>query len=98
VGRAEIQYAGWGRRSASVIWRARDRADSEKVEALAGAVRNYGNALTLAEDLYARGLRSFLEVLDAEQSLYSNQDSLASAEGQVLKDIVTMFRALGGGW
>jgi outer membrane protein, multidrug efflux system len=43
-------------------------------------------------------LRSFLEVLDAEQSLYSNQDSLASAEGQVLKDIVTMFRALGGGW
>ena len=74
------------------------RADRQKVDRLAGAVSDYANALRLAKDLYARGLTSFLDVLEAEQSLYSNQDSLVSAKGQVLKDIVAIFKALGGGW
>ncbi len=74
------------------------RADRQKVDRLASAVSDYANALGLAKDLYARGLTSFLDVLEAEQSLYGNQDSLASAKGQVLKDVVTIFKALGGGW
>lgn len=74
------------------------RADRQKVDRLAGAVADYTNALALAKDLYARGLTGFLDVLEAEQSLYSHQDSLASAKGQVLKDVVTIFKALGGGW
>lgn len=74
------------------------RADRQKVDRLAGAVSDYANAFRLAKDLYARGLTSFLDVLEAEQSLYSNQDSLVSAKGQVLKDIVAIFKALGGGW
>ncbi|WP_422035397.1 efflux transporter outer membrane subunit [Reyranella sp.] len=74
------------------------RADRQKVVTLATAVANYGLALKLAKDLYSRGLTSFLDVLEAEQSLYSNQDSLAVVEGQVLKDIVAIFKGLGGGW
>lgn len=74
------------------------RADRQKVDKLGGAVSDYANALKLAKDLYVRGLTSFLDVLEAEQSLYSNQDSLATAKGQVLKDVVTIFKALGGGW
>lgn len=74
------------------------RADRQKVVTLTSAVANYGSALKLAKDLYSRGLTSFLDVLEAEQSLYSNQDSLAVVEGQVLKDIVAIFKGLGGGW
>jgi NodT family efflux transporter outer membrane factor (OMF) lipoprotein len=74
------------------------RADRQKVETLSRAVKYYADALALAKDLYSRGLTGFLDVLEAEQSLYSNQDSLVSAEGQVLKDVVTVFKALGGGW
>ena len=71
------------------------RADRQKVDRLASAVSDYANALGLAKDLYARGLTSFLDVLEAEQSLYGNQDLLASAKGQALKDVVTIFKALG---
>jgi multidrug efflux system outer membrane protein len=74
------------------------RADRQKVVTLTTAVANYISALRLSKDLYSRGLTSFLDVLEAEQSLYSNQDSLAAAEGQVLKDIVAIFKGLGGGW
>lgn len=74
------------------------RADRQKVSALTSAVANYNAALKLAKDLYGRGLTSFLDVLEAEQSLYSNQDTLAVAEGQVLKDVIAIFKALGGGW
>lgn len=74
------------------------RADRQKAERLSGAVKDYADALRLAKDLYARGLTSFLDVLEAEQSLYGNQDSLTSADGQALKDVVTIFKALGGGW
>ncbi len=74
------------------------RADRQKVATLASAVANYRAALRLAKDLYGRGLTNFLDVLEAEQSLYSNEDALAAAEGQVLKDVIAIFKALGGGW
>ena len=74
------------------------RADRQKVATLKSAVSNYSSALKLAKDLYSRGLTSFLDVLEAEQSLYSNQDSLAVVEGQVLKDLIAIFKGLGGGW
>jgi outer membrane protein TolC len=54
--------------------------------------------LRLSKELYARGLTGFLDVLDAERSLYGNLDSLASAQGQCVKDVVTIFKTLGGGW
>ena len=74
------------------------RADRQKVVALSAAVANYASALQLSKDLYGRNLASFLDVLEAEQSLYTNQDSLVVVEGQLLKDIVGIFKGLGGGW
>jgi outer membrane protein, multidrug efflux system len=74
------------------------RADREKRAFLVRAVAGYARALALAKELYARGLTSFLDVLEAEQSLHSNRDSLVSLEGQIQKDLVGLFKALGGGW
>ena len=74
------------------------RTDCRKRDSLSQAVARYADALRLSKELYVRGLTGFLDVLDAERSLFSNQDSLANAQGQCVKDVVTIYKALGGGW
>jgi multidrug efflux system outer membrane protein len=55
-------------------------------------------ALALARRRYEVGLSSYLDLLDAERSLFSAELSLAQAQGQVATAAVTLYRALGGGW
>jgi NodT family efflux transporter outer membrane factor (OMF) lipoprotein len=70
----------------------------ERVAALRDAVRAEEKAVRIAKDLYAQGLADFLTVLDAERSLYASEDALASGEGSVATSLVTLYKALGGGW
>ena len=55
-------------------------------------------AADLSLQLYTAGLRDFRDVLDAQRSLLTLQDSLASSSATVSSDLVRLFRALGGGW
>lgn len=55
-------------------------------------------ALELAHDLYARDLVSFLEVLDAERSLFTAQDQRLQSQASVLTSLVSLYKSLGGGW
>jgi outer membrane protein TolC len=55
-------------------------------------------AADLSLQLYTAGLRDFREVLDAQRSLLSLQDSLASSGAGVSTDLVRLYKALGGGW
>jgi NodT family efflux transporter outer membrane factor (OMF) lipoprotein len=55
-------------------------------------------AVRLSDDLYKKGLASFLEVLDAQQNLYATQAELARSEAGVSLALVALYRALGGGW
>ena len=55
-------------------------------------------AVELAEDLYRKGLASFLEVLEAQRSLYAAQAEVARSEAAVTLDLVSLYKALGGGW
>ena len=55
-------------------------------------------SVNLAEDLYRKGLASFLEVLDAQRALYAAQSSLAQSEAVVTLNLVALYKALGGGW
>jgi outer membrane protein TolC len=48
--------------------------------------------------LYRTGLVDFLNVLDAERSLFEEQDRLLESRGRVAKNLVRVYRALGGGW
>jgi multidrug efflux system outer membrane protein len=52
----------------------------------------------LAHDLYQKGLGSFLNVLDAERSLYQTEDQLVDSERAVSANLVALYKALGGGW
>lgn len=52
----------------------------------------------LSQALYTQGSDSFLEVLDAQRSLYSAQQSLISLELSEQVNRVTLYKVLGGGW
>ncbi len=47
---------------------------------------------------YQGGTREFTSVLTAEQNLYQAQSNLVTALGNVSTGLVSIFRALGGGW
>jgi NodT family efflux transporter outer membrane factor (OMF) lipoprotein len=55
-------------------------------------------ALDLGRSRYNDGVADFLTVLDAERSLLQNEQQLAQSTTNVALDLVTLFKALGGGW
>ena len=55
-------------------------------------------AVDLAEDLYRKGLASFLEVLEAQRELYGAQVQLAQSDAALSLSLVALYKALGGGW
>ena len=48
--------------------------------------------------LFRAGVDNYLPVLTAEQTLYSAQQTLLSLEQAQLANLVTLYKALGGGW
>jgi NodT family efflux transporter outer membrane factor (OMF) lipoprotein len=55
-------------------------------------------ALDLGRSRYNDGVADFLTVLDAERNLLQNEQQLAQSTTNVALDLVTLFKALGGGW
>lgn len=55
-------------------------------------------AFKLSLDLYKQGLSPFQNVLDAQRSLLSYENSLVQAQGYSLLCLIQMYQALGGGW
>jgi NodT family efflux transporter outer membrane factor (OMF) lipoprotein len=55
-------------------------------------------SLELVLTQYRAGLADFQNVLDTERSLLLRQDDLATSEGVVIKNLIDLYRALGGGW
>ncbi|MHA6203623.1 efflux transporter outer membrane subunit [Dyella soli] len=53
---------------------------------------------SLSRDLYEGGYTSYLEVLDAERSLFNAQLTQSSLQAQRLNEIVSLYKALGHGW
>ena len=72
--------------------------EQERRQSLVEAVAANRKAVELASRLYTDGQVEFLNVLDAERSLYASEDALAQSTGQVLTGQVALFKALGGGW
>ena len=52
----------------------------------------------LANDLYTQGLVPFLNVLDAQRTLYTSESDLAVSEASLASNLVALYKALGGGW
>ncbi|PDT88839.1 RND transporter [Bradyrhizobium sp. Y36] len=65
---------------------------------LTEAAKNYREAARLSRSLFETGSASFIDVLDAERSLYSAEDSLIQSKVSAAKDYISLAKALGGGW
>jgi outer membrane protein TolC len=52
----------------------------------------------LAQDQYTSGLIDFQAVLDSQRSVRTFQDQLAQSKGQVTINLISLYKALGGGW
>jgi hypothetical protein len=46
---------------------------------------------------WRRGIGRFLKVLDAERSLYRADEALAHSQAMVTQNLITLYKALGGG-
>lgn len=53
---------------------------------------------TMTRALYRSGLSDYLDVIDAERSLYQSQMSHVNLVVQQYINYVTLCKALGGGW
>ncbi len=62
------------------------------------AVSASQRAVDLVETQYLSGLTNFQNFLDSQRSLFRQQDELAESAGQVRNNLITLNRALGGGW
>lgn len=84
----------------------REAADSLFAHRKAGEIRNERSQLVksltdvsrVAKERFQGGASSYLEVLDAERSLFSAELDLADARRDQLLAVVQAYRALGGGW
>ena len=62
------------------------------------AVKSSAESLRLANQLYANGLSNFINVLDAERSLYQAQDALVQSDRTISANLIALYKSLGGGW
>ena len=73
------------------------RADRQ-VASLERQVNQLQKAADLAMDRYTHGLTNSLDVLDPQRSLNSAQDSVVQSRAAVNIGLVSLYKALGGGW
>jgi NodT family efflux transporter outer membrane factor (OMF) lipoprotein len=72
--------------------------EQERHRALLHAVESDQLAVQLANELYQKGLTSFLNVLESQQALYQAQSNLVSSEAKISSHWVALYKSLGGGW
>ena len=73
-------------------------AERLRLENLGRAIVAAQRALDLATERYNRGIIDYLNVLDAQRSLYALQDQEAISEYVAVTDFVNVCQSLGGGW
>jgi multidrug efflux system outer membrane protein len=67
-------------------------------QSLVKATQAAERAIDLARKQYTSGLIDFQVVLDTERSLLSLQSQLAESDGAVTSNLITLYKARGGGW
>jgi len=70
----------------------------DRNQALQRAVNAADKSAQLVEIRYINNLSDFQNVLDMQRSLSTQQDSLADSQGAVVRNLISLYKALGGGW
>ena len=69
-----------------------------RLQELERTVQAAEQSVTLVSTLYRTGLTDFQNVLTMEQALTVQQDELAAAQGGLARELIGLYKALGGGW
>jgi NodT family efflux transporter outer membrane factor (OMF) lipoprotein len=69
-----------------------------QVRYLAGSTHAAQQSVELVRSQYDAGKTDFNRVITVEQALTQQQDQLAVAQGDVVQNLVLIYKALGGGW
>jgi NodT family efflux transporter outer membrane factor (OMF) lipoprotein len=72
--------------------------ERHRMRALSASAAYYETAARSAKILFESGSSSFLDLLDAQRSLRSAQDTVVQSRMASAKDYVALAKALGGGW
>ncbi len=74
------------------------RTGQEQIKLLAERYLATTATLRLAEDQYFGGLTDYLSVLTAQKNHFEVQAQLLSARRQLISDLISLMKALGGDW
>jgi outer membrane protein TolC len=72
--------------------------EQNRHQALTDEVAENRRSLDMANGLYANGRVNYLDVLDAQRSLYQSEDQLAASNQAVSLNLIALYKAMGGGW
>ncbi len=73
-------------------------ANRHQVDRYDALVDSYRQIVTMAHALYRNGMVNYLDVIDAERTLYTAQMQLVNLMAQQYINYVSLCKALGGGW
>ena len=54
--------------------------------------------MEIAGQLYTKGLGNYLNLLDAQRTLYLSQNEVVKSDLAVTLNLIAIYKALGGGW
>jgi multidrug efflux system outer membrane protein len=74
------------------------RKSREQLEVQARQVESLRNYARLAHLRFDHGYTSYIEVLDAERSLFAAELLQAETKGVLFQALVNLYKAMGGGW
>jgi multidrug efflux system outer membrane protein len=72
--------------------------EQQRLKVLREAVTASARAVELSQKQYTQGTSTFQRVLDSQRSLLQSEDQVALSQANASKNIVSLYRALGGGW
>jgi multidrug efflux system outer membrane protein len=70
----------------------------EQLQTLKEQVGSLGNYARIARLRYDNGYTSYIEVLDAERSLFNAELSYTQTQGVLFQALINLYKAIGGGW
>ena len=71
--------------------------ERERLEVISRAVAASRETVNLIKDNYEKGLVNFQNVLDAERTKFDTEDQEIISRGQISKNYIILYKALGGG-
>jgi NodT family efflux transporter outer membrane factor (OMF) lipoprotein len=76
----------------------RIRTEQQRQAQLRSGLADATRGLAAVEARYNTGLVDLTTVLSAQQSVLQNRDQLVQSEAQLRRNLVSLYKALGGGW